>query len=649
MRILTKLVLLLATITLSIHYYCQIGQCSAELQRVCHYTTPSVWEELLVEKNEFYRNELNPRVQNLKLHISKINSQYQEKIIPRLVDWGNEFYFEVVSPRIESVCQFWEEFDFNAYREWSLRQIRGIRKQVWFYYSVYVRPSLVKLDNQYALNDKYEEIRRKIAPVVIRTTQKLQVVCREAISRVLPYWQTGKRAVGTKYGVISSQLWKRCKTNELCFKANIQLKNVWKSLELGYEFLRLYIRDALAPYTDELELEVRAMKKKQRSKPRVRASANAKGNARAGAKAGAGAGTDKTVLSATANPTTSATTVWVPSDSIDSDEPLQTTTSTILRTVTMNNDKNQLSSPKHTAEAELEISQLDAIKDEFDAWFKVVDQKSSGVVKTFTKEVNKYLNERVKQLDPVFQNETQNATRSMQAHYKKINRAIQDINCTCETNTTSGNVTCFDSTGTTQLPEYITRAKVRKLFADAHNTLDESMLRLKKRLEPVAQDVDKKVNLIREELLEVYEEWGDAMITEWSKRLAYMDVVAGNLENNANEESSESWRKFLALKKQVIKARDALAEYPADLQEIKQFAKKVHYLVEILTNEAGEYLYILRAKANLAFQAREQEAKKSEDSLRVRQTSAQSRIISNSSSVRPSNETAARSNVTLQN
>lgn len=187
MRILTRFVLLLLTITWSLHYYCQIGQCSTQLQRVCHYTTPSVWEELLLERNEFYREQLDPKVKVLKSHISQINSQYQKKVIPKLVDWGNNFYFEVVSPRIDAACEFWEEFEFKSYREWSLRQIRWIRKQVWFYYSVYLKPSLIKLNNQYTLAEKYHEIHNKVAPVVVQITQHFQVLYYEAIAKVQPH------------------------------------------------------------------------------------------------------------------------------------------------------------------------------------------------------------------------------------------------------------------------------------------------------------------------------------------------------------------------------------------------------------------------------------------------------------------------------
>ncbi|GAV49726.1 hypothetical protein ZYGR_0P03720 [Zygosaccharomyces rouxii] len=645
MKILTKFFLLLVVTTCSLHYYCQIGQCSTQLQRVCHYTTPSVWDELLVEKNEFYREQLNPKVKVLKSHISQINSHYQDKVLPKLVDLGNRFYFDIVSPRIDNVCEFWEEFELKPYRERSLNQIRKVRQRIWFYYSVYLKPNLTKLDNQYALSDKYGKVHNKIAPFVAEIAQNFQNVYHQAAAKVHPHWENLRRTVNAKWEPISSSLWQRCRTNEICFKTNAQLKNIWKNLKLGCDYLSIYVHDALSPYSDGLESNVRATKAKSKSKPRVNASASARGNARAGAKAGAKAGTSEISASATADPTTSASATVTAGfeDDYDDEEPLYTSTSTIMLTVTMSTDQNELSPSQNTANAELGISEQDAIKDEFEAWFKVVDQKSSGVVKTFNKEVNKYLHHRVQQLDSIFQNKTKTVSEVLQNRYKNLNRAIQDINCTCETDTDAGNQTCFDSTGTTQLSEYITRSKMRELFAEAHSTLDQSMLQLKQDLEPIAQEVESRVSLIREEMVEVYEEWGDAMVSEWSKRLAYIDVVAGHLDDNGastDEESSENWRKFLNLKKQVIKARDELAEHPADLHEIKQFVKKVHYLIEVLAKEAGEYLYILRARANLAFQAREQESKQREDSPRMDRDSAQN--VENSNTTTASAEKSGK-------
>lgn len=648
MKILTKFFLLVVAITWSLHYYCQLGQCSTQLQTVCHYTTPSIWEGLLVEKNEFYREQLNPKVKDLKFRFEYISTEYRKKIVPKLLDLGDYFYFEFVSPRIDDACQFWQEFEFRPYREWSLTQLRWIFERSSFYYNVYLRPNLIKLDDKCGLSEKYQDIYGKLSPVVSRMYLHLRVLYLQILGEVQPHWRKLRDALDAKWRPVRSELWKSCRNNEFCFKASFQLKNVYKSSKKLLGYLEAYIQDALSPYTIDVKTDVRPKKSRSQSKPRVKATVSARGNARAGARAGAKVGTNFTSISATADPSVYASTAVASGfkNDADEEEPLYTSTSTIMLTVTEGSPQNELASPQSTPHAELEISEQQALRDEFAAWFKVVDQKSSSIVKTFNKEVNKYLNNRVQQLDSVFKNKTQNVSQTLHTHYKNLNHAVEDINCTCEADQNSGNVTCFDRTGTTQLSEYITRARMRELFADAHNTLDQSMLELMQDLEPVAKEVEKRVNLIREEMVEVYEEWGDAMVSEWSKRLAYIDVVAGHLDDNdsgASEDSSENWRKFLSLKKQVIDERDKLSEHPADLQAIKQFVKKVQYLVEVLTQEAGEYLYILRARANLAFQAREQVTNKREDSPRMDGGTIQKDMSNSSNATASAKKPAAKS------
>ncbi|SJM87023.1 related to Sensitivity to high expression protein 10 [Zygosaccharomyces bailii] len=663
MRILAKISFLLVTLTWSLHFYCQSNQCSAELQRVCHYTSPSVWEKHLVEKNQFYREQLSPKVAIVKSRVTSLQSQYKAKVLPKLVEFGNYFYLEIVSPSIEVACQTWDEFDHRAFRECSLKKLRWARQRIWYYYSVFVRPNCSKfvsaskldklneiiwahfgkLDQQYKLMEKCSEAHAKIAPVLAQASQRLEKFYHLILIRLQPVVQRFKHNSCNKLDPVLADMWERCRTSETCFKTHSWLKKTWQNLKFGLTYIKIYFKDAMAPYTEEIESVVAAKvnsgtkaasksisKVKSKAKARVSASASARGNAKAEAKAGA-KGITSVSASASADSTTSFSTTFAISCDEEDEEILSTTTSTVMLTVTM--DDSELA-PKETG-AELEVAEQDVAQDEFDAWFRVVDQKSSSVVKSFDTEVSKYIHKHVQEIEPYFKNKTQNVSQTMQNHFKLINSAIQDINCTCETDNETGNVTCFDSTGTTQLSEYISRPRMRELFADAHSVMDKYMLQIKEELAAEAEAVDKKVQLIREELLEVYEEWGDVMISEWSKRLAYIDIVAGHLEEKdqgSSDASSDNWRKFLSLKKQVINARDQLATHPANLHEMKQFLKKGQYLVDVLSHESGEYLYILRARANLAFQAREKEEQRTEDIPRMLNSSISSQ--GNSSALR---------------
>lgn len=579
----------------------------------------------------------------VKSHVGDVQFQYRSKVIPKLIDLGNYFYLEIVSPKIDAACQAWEEFDHKHYREASLEKLRSVRHKCWYYYTVYIRPNFWKLvhtskldklnenacagfhriDQQYQLVEKYHQVHARIAPVAKVLFQRFQDSYELVLAKILPIVHRLKRNSEAKVEPVLANLWNRCRTDETCYKTHFVLKQMWKNIKLGLTYLKIYLKDAMAPYTEEIESVLSAKVKSgtmaatksiSKVKSNVQARATASGNARAAAKAGV-SGVTRASASASADSTTAFSTSVTGAMEDEDEEVLSTTTSTVMLTVTI--DDQELS-PQETS-GELRVAEQDMMQDEFDAWFRVVDQKSSSVVKSFNAEVANYLHKRVQELEPLFKNKTQNISQTMQHHFKVLNSAIQDINCTSETDKEFGNTTYFDSTGTTQLAEYISRPRMRELFADAHSVLDNFMLQVKEELAAKADEVDKRVNLIREELVEVYEEWGDAMVSEWSKRLAYIDVVAGHLEekeSGATEASSDNWRKFLNLKKQVIKARDQLAEHPADLQEMKQFIKKAEYLVQVISQDSGEYLYILRARANLAFQAREKEAEIAANSQR---------------------------------
>ena len=101
---------------------------------------------------------------------------------------------------------------------------------------------------------------------------------------------------------------------------------------------------------------------------------------------------------------------------------------------------------------------------------------------------------------------------------------------------------------------------------------------------------------------------GYIMVNEWSKRLAYVDVMDADSGSNANSGvSEENWKKFLKIKRQIINRRDEFAVHPVSMDEVIKFTNMVQNTLMLINRENGEYLYILRSKANLAFQKREKE------------------------------------------
>lgn len=297
-------------------------------------------------------------------------------------------------------------------------------------------------------------------------------------------------------------------------------------------------------------------------------------------------------------------------------------TSTITTTITLAQD--ELASAVTDASREEEDSSLDVplkdlVQNEYQAWSNTVERKANTALDAFTKEVHDYEIEQLESVSPLMSSLLQNISNTTQLHFQKINKAILDINCTMEIGE-NGEQLFFDRHGT-QLKEYITRPLMRGLFTAANEELTAMSDDLRARLKEFVNTVNDHVDVIRNEHLEVYEEWGDVMISEWSKRMAYVDVVA--LDEQDDSEQHSNWKNFLKLKRNVIKTRDLLVEHPVKFHDLEVFLKEVQFTLRMLAKESGEYLYILRSKANLTFQERERqerEKEKREEEERQRQT-----------------------------
>ncbi|SCU88133.1 LANO_0D01200g1_1 [Lachancea nothofagi CBS 11611] len=280
-------------------------------------------------------------------------------------------------------------------------------------------------------------------------------------------------------------------------------------------------------------------------------------------------------------------------------------TSTIIETVTLSD--NQLAAPTSIQEAsmDLEVPLRDLVQDEFQAWSNTVEQKALNTEHQFDLEIENLVQSKLDEIRPRITVMLQDISNSTQQHYKTINRAILDVNCTMELHPETGEQLYFNQEGS-QLRKYVTRPLVREYFSQAHTHVDETLEQINEVLEAFVAEINTEVDQVRQEHLEVYEEWGDVMISEWSKRMAYVDVMAAMESDDLSQAQHDNWKQFLKLKKQVVATRDMLMKHAANLQDVEKFLREIQLTSKALQREAGEYLFILRSKANLAFQGREE-------------------------------------------
>ena len=304
------------------------------------------------------------------------------------------------------------------------------------------------------------------------------------------------------------------------------------------------------------------------------------------------------------------------------EEPLTTTsTQTVVETITLDEEQaSAVASHAHDDEAstdvedstDINVNEQALLQEDFDMWSETILQKTQDVIRLFEKDVSKYINGKLGEEARHFKAKFNSLDEVSKKFFSKISLAINDIDCMEGIDSETGKKIFFDKSGSTEISQYITRELVREYFNETRSTLDELTHAMEKDLSQITEEIEKKVNAIREENVEVFEEWGDIIVNEWSKRMAYVDVINAHMGSDddatLDEErtkSSVNWKKFLKGKKQIIESRDKLAHHPADLSHVNEFRQKVQRKILSFTQESGEFLYILRSKANLQFQERE--------------------------------------------
>ncbi|CAI1981256.1 hypothetical protein SEUBUCD646_0G00550 [Saccharomyces eubayanus] len=298
-----------------------------------------------------------------------------------------------------------------------------------------------------------------------------------------------------------------------------------------------------------------------------------------------------------------------------------TSTQTVVKTITLDQEQtNVVASHANEDDAPTEVegstdvnvNEQALLQEDFDMWGETISQKTQDVIRLFEKDVSQYINSKLGDETKKFKSKFQVLDEESKKYFSKISLAINDIDCMEGINSENGEKIYFEKSGTTQISQYITRELVREYFNETRTALDELTHAMEEDLTQITQEIEKKVNGIREENVEVFEEWGDIIVNEWSKRMAYVDVINAHMgtEDDATSDeeeakSSANWKKFLKGKKQIIESRDQLAHHPASLSRVNEFRQRVQRKILSITQESGEFLYILRSKANLQFQERE--------------------------------------------
>ncbi|CCK68489.1 She10p KNAG_0B00400 [Huiozyma naganishii CBS 8797] len=308
---------------------------------------------------------------------------------------------------------------------------------------------------------------------------------------------------------------------------------------------------------------------------------------------------------------------------------------------------------------EVVLDEREQLQEEINSWSQSIASKIDSIQRMFGREVARFLKKTTQDRELRVKPALQDYSQSMQLAFAEINKAIQDIECKVEVDSRSNEKIYFDKTGTRQLNKFISRESVREMF-DEVKALDANITSfVESELNATMHDVNKTVENMREDYSYIFEEWSNVMVNEWTRRLVYADIVGVSLEDTDAEtdpelldvetQTEKNWKGFLGVKRSVVEKRDELVNHAVEMKPVQSFIKKVENTLQLLLRENGEYAYILRAKANLAFQEREKQerlAKEKEQQEQERKLEAERELerTSAETEVEPEAETEVQQN-----
>lgn len=550
-----KALLLFSAFFAAVRYACQGGYAPKEFHSLCHYSNPSLWDQYLVEKYPIYQDAVHPKLQSGSQWIQGKTTAINDKYVSPSLD-----FFKTKCS--EHQCQRVIDTVYLKYVY--------LVERAKFWYNGVIKPNIMtKFITPYHLDDKCILIRQKWA--------------------LLCYWFSKHYECA-----------KNCATKRMDqFKAD-GFKGILPS-KASIETIKVATSPSVTPISspntnNDSETSLSSKSKTTASKEAV-------------------------------EPATEEEYFEDASDEFDEDEfedeePI-VSTSTVFKTVTIHSSTESQESEaaavssdvsEQTSESSKDviIDENDALQEQFDQWTLSIENKVKSIFKLFDKEVLKSTSKLTNATETKLRPEFQSYTQKVETLFRNITSATKDIDCKEELDPSTGEKMYFDKTGTTQLERYVDRQFIRDIFNDITQVTDNITDIVQSELDSLMKSVNDRVEYLRNDYVDLYEEWANVMINEWSKRLVYADVVGGVVmdasdDSEMDSRSDANWRRFLEVKKQVVAARDELINHKAVLSNVEKFVKRVEHTLEVLIKENGEFSYILRAKANIAFQQREKE------------------------------------------
>ncbi|CAK9436961.1 uncharacterized protein LODBEIA_P14570 [Lodderomyces beijingensis] len=252
---------------------------------------------------------------------------------------------------------------------------------------------------------------------------------------------------------------------------------------------------------------------------------------------------------------------------------------------------------------------LKAVLDEINFWEKRVEKSIELAKKNLEQEITPKLQAVIEKIKPEISTLFQELQKENHLQYKELNQKISEINRDEEKIRESNDTTI----------ETVTRQEIRDDIAAAHKSAEDCSLKVQDILSTEHEQVLNEYFKSIQDTIDVLETFSESTINEFSQKLHQLTSA---LEVEQDEESIhwKIWKKFHQIKERLFEFRDDIYDkahqYKKDnkkfaslvigLEPWNEYLSQIEFHINYLVRDNADYLRLVRAKANLAFQGREE-------------------------------------------
>ncbi|KAG7665837.1 SHE10 [[Candida] subhashii] len=249
------------------------------------------------------------------------------------------------------------------------------------------------------------------------------------------------------------------------------------------------------------------------------------------------------------------------------------------------------------------ISQL---QDEINYWQKKVNKTIELAVTHLELEMKTKIEHIIESIKPNISSEFQDLQKNHYMQYKSLNEKISKIHKDAER---------IADTNDTSI-ETITRQEIRDDIAASYSLADQCSQRVQSILTENHNYILEQYFTEIQNTIDILETYSETTMTQFSNRLT---ALITDLDIVDDAVSWKMWQQFHKIKESLFDFRDYLYdsahEYKKDnkkaemkvvgMNEWNEYLKNIEFHLNFLIRDNADYLQLVRAKANVAFQLRE--------------------------------------------